>query len=114
MITSSAVPLSGMRLSQSALRSTAHNTANLETDAFSKQRSRGVAVPSGGVRTVVDRLPVPAEDQTLADILPGPQNIVRLAEEAVNRISALRRFEVNANVVRTQDQLAKSLLDLTA
>jgi hypothetical protein len=114
MVTSSTITLSGMRFAESRLASGAHNTANVGTDAFSRQQVRGVERPGGGVKTVTDSTRMPSNDQQLAEALPGAQNNVSLVQETVNRIAAVRSFEANATVVRTQDQLSQSLLDLTA
>ena len=114
MMTSASIPLSGMKFAQANLRSTAHNTANLETDGFSRQRSLGSEGPTNGAVARVDTVSLTPDEAQLADRLPGAQNNVSQIESAVNRIAAVRSFEANARVVRTQDQLSRNLLDLSA
>ena len=53
-------------------------------------------------------------EQLITELIPGPQNNVHAVEETVNRIAAQRSFEVNARVVRTQDKMTQSVLDITA
>ncbi len=113
MITRLSTPLSGLRDSQTRVQASAHNTANASTDAFARQGVTSVENRSSGVTTSVHTVELTAQGRTIAETLPGPQNNVRTVSETVDRIAAQRSFEANANVVRTQDQLARSLLDLT-
>lgn len=103
-----------MTFAQSSLRASAHNTANVETDGFTTERVLGTSAPGGGVRATIGQRQASGQDRTIAESLPGPQNDVNLVRETVNRIAAVRSFEANAKVVRTQDQLSQSLVDLTA
>ncbi len=114
MITRLSTPLSGLKDSQTRVQVTAHNTANVSTDAFSRQQVTSVESPRSGVRTSVATVDLTPQSRAIAGSLPGAQNNVNLVSETVNRIAAQRSFESNARVVRTQDQLARSLLDLTA
>ena len=107
------IPLSGLVANQARLSVGAHNTANLNTDRFGRQRATGFERTGGGSSVRVDTLELSDEAQQTAETVPGPQNNVSLVQETVNRISAQRNFEANASVVRTQDRLAKTLLDLT-
>jgi hypothetical protein len=45
---------------------------------------------------------------------PGGGDTVDLSSEAVALIEARNSFAANANVVRTEDQLTRSLLDIVA
>ena len=114
MITRLSTSVSGLKDSQTRVRATAHNTAHASTDAFSRQQVTTVEGPRSGGRTSVDTVDLTPQGRTIADSLPGAQNNVNLVSETVNRITAQRSFETNSSVIRTQDQLARSLLDLTA
>ena len=114
MITQGSIPLSGLRLAENQTRVSAHNTANASTDAFSRQRARGIEGFRGGVRTAIDTVDLTANERRIADILPGSQNNVNQVVETVNRISAQRSFEANVNVIRAQDQMTRGFLDILA
>ncbi|HAA78699.1 TPA: hypothetical protein DCE37_26675 [Candidatus Latescibacteria bacterium] len=114
MIRSGKTSLSGARFAQENLNVSANNTANLDTDSLAAQRASAIESRGGGVTTIIDTPPHPNGQQSLAEALPRAQNNISLAQETVNRIAAVRTFEANASVIRTQDQLSQSLLDLTA
>lgn len=114
MITQRSIPLSGLQLAQNQSHASAHNTANTSTDAFSRQRALGVEALRGGVRTVVDTVELTVRERRIAEILPGAQNNVNQVVETVNRISAQRSFEVNAKIIRIQDQMTRGFLDILA
>ena len=113
MITHVSTPLSGLKDSQARIQASAHNTSNVTTDAFARQAVTSAETRSGGVTSSVHTVELTAQGKSIAASLPGAQNNVNVVSETVDRIAAQRSFEANANVVRTQDQLAKSLLDLT-
>jgi flagellar hook protein FlgE len=114
MITNLNIPLSGMRFAEAQSRTTAHNATNAATDSFARQRVIGSEKPNSGVTSRVDTVDLNRNEITIAETIPGPQNNVNLAEGTVNRIAAQRNFEVNAKVVRTQDKMTSSLIDITA
>jgi flagellar basal body rod protein FlgG len=114
MVTRLSTPLSGLKDSQARIQATAHNTSNATSDAFSRQQVRSVESPGAGVRTSVDTVDLSPQGRAIAESLPSAQNNVNLVSETVNRIAAQRSFETNSRVLRTQDHLARSLLDLTA
>ena len=114
MITQLSIPQSGMRLAGRQSLASAHNAANISTDVFSRQRVLGVEGFRGGVRTYVDKIELSKNAQHIAEVLPGSQNNVNQVMETVNRISAQRSFEVNANVLRIQDKMTRSFLDIVA
>ena len=62
----------------------------------------------------MDKIELSKNAQHIAEVLPGSQNNVNQVMETVNRISAQRSFEVNANVLRIQDKMTRSFLDIVA
>ncbi len=106
------VPLSSMRAHQRRLAVSAHNTANLQTDAFERQRITARERPTGGVQTHLDTVELSPEARQLARTVGGAQNNVDLAAETVERIASREGFKSNARTLRTQDRLMVSLLDL--
>lgn len=104
--------LSVFHLSNTQNQASSHNMANIST-GFSQQRARGVEARTGGVRTQVGTVELSASERQIADRLPGAQNNVSLVNETVAQIAAVRSFQANASVVRGQDRLVQSLLDVT-
>ena len=109
------IPQSGLRASEAKISTSAHNTANLSTDGFSRQRVAQSEMPAGsGTQSRVDTVDLSPEALDLAQRLPASQNNVQVVAETVNRISALRAFETNVKVIQAQNRLSQSLLDTTA
>jgi flagellar hook protein FlgE len=105
---------SGLRANQTQLTTSAHNTANVNTDGFAKQKTNQQTRLSGGVSSQVDTVSLSDEAKSLSEKLDGPQNNVDQTEEAVHQIESQSNFKQNAQVIRTQDQMQKTLLDITA
>ena len=103
---------SGLLANKAQLATSAHNTANANTNEFSKQITSQQTRLQGGVSSTVDTVTLSNEAKALAQNTDGPQNNVNLTEEAVNQIQSQKNFEQNAQVVRTQDQIQKTLIDM--
>lgn len=98
------IPQSGLTAIARRLQATTHNTANLSTERFARQRIMQLALPGGGgTRSRVDTVKFDLQIADAIDLLCRPQNEVQLVEAVVNRIAALRAFEANARVVCAQD-----------
>ena len=108
------IPLSGMRAGQQRLDAAAHNTANLQTDAFERQRITAWEAPAGGVQTRVDTVELSAGDRRIARTVGGPQNNVDPAGEMVESIASRSAFRANARSANVHDRLMASLLDVFA
>lgn len=102
---------SGLAAAQSRVSASAHNTANVSTDKFNKQRVTQNERATGGTDTRVDALELSAETQQIADTLQGAQNNVDQVEETVERIESKHSFVRNAKAIQAKDELAKTLLD---
>lgn len=103
---------SGIKANHTQLATSAHNTANINTDRFSKQKTIQQARQQGGVSSRVDTVSLSSEAKSLAKNLDGPQNNVNLAEETVHQIQSTTHFKQNAQVVRKQDDMQKVLIDI--
>jgi flagellar hook protein FlgE len=103
---------SGLQTNKAQLATSAHNTANVHTDEFAKQITSQQTRLQGGVSSNIDTVTLSTQAKSLAQNIDGPQNNVDLTEEAVNQIQSQRNFEQNAQVVRTQDQMQKTLIDI--
>ena len=111
---SSDIPLSGMRANQQRQAASAHNTANLSTDTFERQRISAQERRAGGVQTRLDTVELSPEARRIARSAEGAQNNVDSAAEATEQIEAREGFKSNARTLQTQDRMLKSMLDALA
>jgi flagellar basal-body rod protein FlgC len=130
----SSIALSGMMAASTRLQVAANNIANASSSgpspsssnaadypaAYSAQRVDQVNIQGGGTRAIV-RNASPATTSEYDPSAPyadsngmvaGPN--VDIAGEAVQLLSARVSFAMNAPVMRTQSQMMRSLLDVTA
>lgn len=130
MIAGFSASLSGLLAQTKRLAVSADNVANMQsrghrTDgpavqpgAYVPKLVQDVTTAGGGVRAAVRPVTPPAvavyapsnpdADANGMAALPN----VNLAEELVTQIQAQRAYEANAAALRTQDELADSLLDI--
>lgn len=94
-----AIALSGMNAAMSRLGTSAHNIANDLTPDFRRQVVQQEALPEGGVVVSIGQAPEAGHD---------------LARDIVEQKLASYSFKANLGVIRTQDEMLGSLLDLHA
>ncbi len=94
-----AIATSGIRAADAALRTSAHNLANLETAGFRRERVVNTAQADGGVETSTMRSQV--EGSSIEDDL-------------VAQLQAKNAFLANLAVFRGSSPVAGSLLDVLA
>ena len=107
--------LSGLAAAQTKIVTAAHNTANANTDGFKKQRVVFQETQPQGVEATVERVNTPGPvffKETEAGSLAVELSNVDLGEEAINLMLGKRLYEANLNVIKTQNQLLGSLLDI--
>lgn len=95
----SALALSGMRASQTALDSSAHNVANQSTEKFRRQEVLNKEAADGGVTT---------------NITKASTEGAALETDMVAQLQAKNAFLVNLEVFRTSDKMAGALLQTKA
>lgn len=113
-MTASETARTGMQANTTRQAVSAHNTANINTDGFAKQKTQQQTQISGGVSTQVDTVSLSQEAQAISEQVAGSQNNVNQAEEAVSQIQSRTNFKQNATVIRTQDEMDKTGLDMLA
>ena len=91
--------LSGMNAASLELATSAHNIANTQTPGFRRQSVTRQATEGGGVSAAVTQAAEPGES---------------LAEDIVTQMSASYAFKANLKVLKTQDEVLGSLLDIRA
>jgi flagellar hook protein FlgE len=95
----SAIAQSGMSAAMQRLGSSAHNIANGLTPDFRRQIVLQESQAGGGVVVSIGRAAQPGEN---------------LASDIVEQMVASYSFKANLGVIRTQDEMLGSLLDLHA
>ncbi len=95
----SSTALSGLNAASLQLQSSAHNIANAQTPGFRRQLVLQSAEAAGGVSASVAQAVEPGES---------------LAEDIVNQMSASVLYRANAQTLRTDRDLAGTLVDLLA
>lgn len=88
-----------MNAAQSSLGSSAHNIANLGTEAFRREEVQQRNAAAGGVSTTVTRAVLPGRD---------------LERNVVSQLSARNAFLAKLAVFRASDEMASTLLSLRA
>lgn len=99
MVSLSSISLSGMRAAQTALDSSAHNVANLNTDGFHRQEVVQSEQAGGGVSTRITKSDTEGSD---------------LATDMVAQLQAKNSFLANLKVFKTSAEMTGTLLDTTA
>ena len=95
----SAIATSGMRAADAALRTSAHNLANLETAGFRRERALNTTRAEGGV-----------EASTQLTQVEGSS----IEQDLVAQLQAKNAFLANLAVFRSDAQATGNLLDVLA
>lgn len=110
---SSYIALSGMRDATLRLDVAASNIANANTDNFVPDRVVAVAQASGGIQSRIESasfdLPTVVSDET-----NDSPSLTDLATEAVNTVTAKQAFAANATLLKVQDEMMQSVMDIVA
>ncbi|HTP72858.1 MAG TPA: flagellar basal body rod protein [Burkholderiaceae bacterium] len=93
------IALSGLQSAQWRVASAGHNIANALTPGFRRQLVQQQALDGGGVSTTIERSPVAGD---------------ALAEDLVALKAGEHLYKANLQVLRTQDRMLGTLLDVTA
>jgi flagellar hook protein FlgE len=115
MISAIHTALSGLTAYAKQMEVSAHNVANVDTDAFKKSRTEFVEADAGGVLPVVQK-DDSAGPAVLKNTAQGPAQVelsnVDLGEETVSQIVAQRGFEANLQTLKTADTMLGTILDM--
>ena len=93
----------------------ANNAANVETEEFKKSRATLVEGPENNVKVEITQPEDPGP--TVVEVKNGQieekeLSNVDLAEEIPQTIVAQRGYEANLELIRTHDEMLKSILDI--
>ncbi|MFQ5964983.1 MAG: flagellar basal body rod C-terminal domain-containing protein [Candidatus Scalinduaceae bacterium] len=106
--------VSGIRAAFDVLDSSAHNTANINTDGFKKQN---FSLSEGAIGEVVVNLSESTESGPLHQNKEGSMveaSNVSLFEEIVEQMNARHLLSANIAVIKRTDEAQKSLIDIMA
>jgi flagellar hook-associated protein FlgK len=93
------IALSGLNAASSRLQSAAHNIANAHTPGFRRQLVQQTAQPEGGVVVSISRAAAAGD---------------ALVEDMAAQMSASHAFKANVLMLKAQDHMLGSLLDMEA
>lgn len=100
MASISSIGSSGMQAAQLRLDASANNVANMNTPRYKSE--------------VVDQQAAPGDAGVTGSVRRSQEEGVALEKEAVEQMSATYAFKASLQVVKTQDQMMGSLLDVKA
>jgi len=106
--------LSALKALDKKMEVTANNTANVNTDGFKKSRVDNQEAHPAGVKVTISRTdapgtPLPVEEGSLN---PRESSNVSLEEEMINLITLPHQYRANLAVIRTEDEMQGTLLDI--
>ena len=107
--------VSGVKAFEKKLEVTANNVANVNTDAFKKQRAHLSEGDNGGVKVEISQVETPGfpeESVINGEIVETESSNVDLAEELTEMIPTQAGYDANLKVVQTKDEMLGSLLDI--
>jgi flagellar basal body rod protein FlgC len=110
-ITNYSIPLSGIQAGVDRLSVAADNTARMNVPGAAKNRITHQTKAEGGVKSTIEKVPLNASNTE--DTGEGTIHTnIDYTEEAVNNQRGSLAVKSNARVVKAQDELMQSLLDI--
>jgi len=115
MISSVRSTLSALNAFDKKMDVIANNVANVETEEFKKSRATLVEGPESNVKVEITQPEDPGP--TVVKVKDGQieeteMSNVDLTEEIPQSIVAQRGYEANLTMIRTQDEMLNSILDI--
>ena len=109
----SSIALSGLRFASTRLARSAQNVANVNTNGYEAQREVAREQPNGGVAGTTEPTyaPHPTYDLSGEEVLGSNTDLV---SETVEQLGAAQQFKASLALLRTDQELTKSLLDIKA
>ncbi|MBI5643487.1 MAG: hypothetical protein HY954_08440 [Deltaproteobacteria bacterium] len=114
MLSSLGFALSGIKAALKMLDTSAHNTANANTDGYQKQKAELNEQDNGGVIVTLTSTSASGAKQTDANGAAVEASTTDYAEEAAAQISAKHLLGANAAALKTEDEMQKSIIDIFA
>jgi flagellar hook protein FlgE len=112
MISSVYGNLSAMRAFGDKMSVTANNVANAESEEYKKKRALLTEGSEGDVVVDIVSVETPGAIRVEAGMETRELSNVDLAEEIVETIPTQRGYEANLTVIKTQDEMTGTILDI--
>jgi flagellar basal-body rod protein FlgC len=93
----------------------ANNVANVDSDGFKKSRALMQEQEPGGVRVTISRVETPGPrvmEETAEGLEERELSNVNLEEEIPNSLLTEKMFAANTKVVKTEEEMIGSVLDI--
>ena len=110
----SSIALSSMTYASQRLARSAHNVANVNTDGFQAKEVVAREVPQGGVTSVTrptGGAPAVYQGDDGSAVLGSNTDLI---SETVGQLSAMHQFKASVALLKTDQEMMKSLLDVKA
>jgi flagellar hook protein FlgE len=109
----SSVALSGMSFASARVARSAQNVAHVNTDGFQAEREVAREQAGGGVTSVTQPTyaPAPSYQRDGAEVIGSNTDLI---SETVEQLGAVQQFKASIALLRTQDEMTRTLLDIKA
>jgi flagellar basal-body rod protein FlgC len=109
----SGIALSGMTVATARLGRSAQNVANINTDGFQAEREVAREQAGGGVTSThgPTYAPAPLYQRDGREVSGSNTDVI---SETVEQLGAAQQFKASLALLRTQDEMTKSVLDIKA
>jgi flagellar basal-body rod protein FlgB len=110
----SSIALSGLRALDRRMEVTANNIANANTDGFKKSSTEFAEAYPSGVMVTISKSDAPGPllpaEEGSTELSEGSN--VDLEEEMINLVTTPLQYGLNVEVLKTEDELLGTLLDI--
>lgn len=102
-----------MSVASARLARSAENVANVNTDGFQAQRAVAREALNGGVTSATEPTYAPAAtfERSAEEVLGSNTDLV---SETVEQLGALQQFKASVALLKTDQEMTQSLLDIKA
>jgi flagellar basal body rod protein FlgC len=109
----SSIALNSLTYASKRLEASARNTANVNTAGYEPQRAVATQAPGGGVSTTLlpQYAPSTAGELTAGEVLGSGTDLI---SEQVEQIGAAQQFKAAVSLLKTDQEMTQSLLDIKA
>ncbi|HET6337485.1 MAG TPA: flagellar basal body rod C-terminal domain-containing protein [Polyangiales bacterium] len=109
----SSIALSSMSFASARLTRSAENVANVNTNGFEAQRQVAREALNGGVTSTTEPTyaPAPTFERGAEEVLGSNTDLI---SETVEQLGAMQQFKASIALLKTDQEMQKSLLDINA
>lgn len=109
----SSIALNSLTYASKRFEASARNTANVNTAGYEPQRAVATPAPGGGVSTSLQPqyAPSTAGELTAGEVLGSGTDLI---SEQVEQIGAAQQFKAAVSLLKTDQEMTQSLLDIKA